>query len=73
MLRSLVPSDWDLRPAAGSPLTGPQWQLPPADPFFEESVPRQGCAGAICGTNDWTEEWTIKFQETDIRRDSQLQ
>jgi len=66
MFRSLVPSDWDLRPAPGSPLSGPRWALAPSDGFFDESVD-SNCAGAICGDYDWTEEWTNKKMESDLR------
>ena len=67
MFRSLVPSDWDLRPAPGSPLSGSRWALPPNDGFFDQSVD-SNCAGAICGGYDWTEEWTNKRMESDLRQ-----
>ncbi len=71
MFRSIEPSDWDLRPAPGSPLTGARWELPANNGFFNQAVAPNACAGAICGSDDWTEEWTIKHQETDLRRPGQ--
>lgn len=61
--RSTVLSDWDLRPAPGSPLTGPRWELPPADGFFD---PTARYCGAFGEGDDWTEEWTNKKRETDL-------
>jgi hypothetical protein len=70
VLRSIVPSDWDVRLGPGSVASGSQFQLPPSDGVFSASG-NDSCAGAICGDDDYTEEWTIKVQESDVRRDNQ--
>jgi len=63
MFRSLEYSDWDLRPAPGSPLTSARWVQPPDDGFFDQSATFIGAFGE----EDWTEEWTMKIREIDLR------
>lgn len=60
--RSLQLSDWDLRPALGSPLTAALWTQPPDDGFFDQSARFVGAFGE----EDWTEEWTMKIRESDL-------
>jgi len=63
MFRSTERSDWDLRPAQGSPLTSARWTLPPAGGFFDTSA---RFVGAFGEGDDWTEEWVNKRKETEL-------
>ena len=62
MFRSLEQSDWDLRPAPGSPLQSVRWDLPAADSFIDSTARYVGAFD----TEDWTEEWTNKLRESDL-------
>ncbi len=62
MFRSLEQSDWDLRPAPGSPIQSAVWELPPADTGLDQTARHLGAFDTV----DWTEEWTMKLRETDL-------
>lgn len=62
MFRSTEQSDWDLRPAAQSPIQSARWELPPTDQFFDQAARYIGAFSEV----DWTEEWTNKLREVDL-------
>ena len=61
--RPLYRSDPDFLPRAGSPIFRANWVQPPDDGFFDQWARWSGAFGDV----DWTEEWTIFAQETDLR------
>jgi hypothetical protein len=61
--RPLYRSDPDFLPRAGSPVFRANWVQPPDDGFFDQWARWNGGFGDV----DWTEEWTIWAQETELQ------
>ena len=61
--RPLYTNDPDFLPRAGSPVFRANWVQPPDDGFFDQWARWNGAFGDV----DWTEEWTVWPQESDLR------
>jgi hypothetical protein len=57
-------SNPDLRGQIGSPIFRASWLQPPDDGFFDQWATWIGGMGDV----DWTEEWTMMIQESDLSR-----